>query len=45
MNFSRLPSFFIGSHARFGETIRSRTVVELSVQGIFAVVEIIKMSH
>lgn len=25
MNFSRLPSFFIGSLARFGETIRSRS--------------------
>lgn len=25
INFSRLPSFFIGSHARFGETIRSRS--------------------
>ena len=25
INFSRLPSFFNGSHARFGETIRSRS--------------------
>lgn len=32
MNFSRLPSFFIGSHARFGEAIRSSSYFKVETR-------------